>query len=280
MIKQTKKFWFLYISFTIILSISLYKITVKQINYKEIETQELNIRKLVSLVEISNNENTEIINPPDEPQIEPDENSNSNIKANDYWDYINTPLISVDFNSLINKNNDTVAWVKLNGTNINYPVVQTTDNNYYLHHAFDNSYNEAGWVYMDYRNNPEDFNQNTIIYGHGMNNNTIFGSLRYVVDSWWYENPDNHILKISTKYENTLWQVFSVYTIPEESYYLQTDFDDDEKFTEFLGNLSSRSFYNFGVQLNQNDKIVTLSSCYNNQLRVVLHAKLIKKEAR
>ncbi len=280
MIKQTKKFWFLYISFTIILSISLYKITVKQINYKEIETQELNIRKLVSLVEISNNENTEIINPPDEPQIEPDENSNSNIEANDYWDYINTPLISVDFNSLINKNNDTVAWVKLNGTNINYPVVQTTDNNYYLHHAFDNSYNEAGWVYMDYRNNPEDFNQNTIIYGHGMNNNTIFGSLRYVVDSWWYENPDNHILKISTKYENTLWQVFSVYTIPEESYYLQTDFDDDEKFTEFLGNLSSRSFYNFGVQLNQNDKIVTLSSCYNNQLRVVLHAKLIKKEAR
>lgn len=280
MIKQTKKFWLLYISFTIILSISLYKITVKQINYKEIETQELNIRKLVSLVEISNNENTEIINPPDEPQIEPDENSNSNIEANDYWDYINTPLISVDFNSLINKNNDTVAWVKLNGTNINYPVVQTTDNNYYLHHAFDNSYNEAGWVYMDYRNNPEDFNQNTIIYGHGMNNNTIFGSLRYVVDSWWYENPDNHILKISTKYENTLWQVFSVYTIPEESYYLQTDFDDDEKFTEFLGNLSSRSFYNFGVQLNQNDKIVTLSSCYNNQLRVVLHAKLIKKEAR
>ena len=280
MIKQTKKFWFLYISFTIILSISLYKITVKQINYKEIETQELNIRKLVSLVEISNNENTEIINPPDEPQIEPDENSNSNIEANDYWDYINTPLISVDFNSLINKNNDTVAWVKLNGTNINYPVVQTTDNNYYLHHAFDNSYNEAGWVYMDYRNNPEDFNQNTIIYGHGMNNNTIFGSLRYVVDSWWYENPDNHILKISTKYENTLWQVFSVYTIPEESYYLQTDFDDDEEFTEFLGNLSSRSFYNFGVQLNQNDKIVTLSSCYNNQLRVVLHAKLIKKEAR
>lgn len=280
MIKQTKKFWFLYISFTIILSISLYKITVKQINYKEIETQELNIRKLVSLVEISNNENTEIINPPDEPQIEPDENSNSNIEANDYWDYINTPLISVDFNSLINKNKDTVAWVKLNGTNINYPVVQTTDNNYYLHHAFDNSYNEAGWVYMDYRNNPEDFNQNTIIYGHGMNNNTIFGSLRYVVDSWWYENPDNHILKISTKYENTLWQVFSVYTIPEESYYLQTNFDDDEKFTEFLGNLSSRSFYNFGVQLNQNDKIVTLSSCYNNQLRVVLHAKLIKKEAR
>lgn len=280
MIKQTKKFWFLYISFTIILSISLYKITVKQINYKEIETQELNIRKLVSLVEINNNENTEIINPPDEPQIEPDENSNSNIEANDYWDYINTPLISVDFNSLINKNKDTVAWVKLNGTNINYPVVQTTDNNYYLHHAFDNSYNEAGWVYMDYRNNPEDFNQNTIIYGHGMNNNTIFGSLRYVVDSWWYENPDNHILKISTKYENTLWQVFSVYTIPEESYYLQTDFDDYEKFTEFLGNLSSRSFYNFGVQLNQNDKIVTLSSCYNNQLRVVLHAKLIKKEAR
>lgn len=275
--KQSKKFWFLYIIFTIVLTFSLYKITIKQINYRMIETQELDIRKLASIVEINDiNENTEIINPPDENN----ENQNVDSPPSDYWYYINMPLISVDFNSLIEKNSDTVAWIALNGTNINYPVVQATDNDYYLYHAYDHSDNQAGWVFMDYRNNPIEFSRNTIIYGHGMNNNTIFGTLRYIVENWWYNNPDNHIVKLSTPSENTLWQVFSIYTIPEETYYIQTDFTDNEEYNNFLSKLKARSIYDFNTELNENDKIITLSSCYNDDLRVVLHAKLIKKEKR
>lgn len=277
--KQSKKFWFLYIIFTIVLTFSLYKITVKQINYRMIETQELDIRKLASIIEISGiNEHTEIINPPNENTN--NENQDINDVPNDYWYYINMPLISVDFNSLIEKNSDTVAWIALNGTNINYPVVQATDNDYYLYHAYDHSDNQAGWVFMDYRNNPIEFSQNTVIYGHGMNNNTIFGTLRYIVESWWYNNPDNHIVKLSTPTENTLWQVFSIYTIPEETYYIQTDFNDNEEYNNFLSKLKARSIYNFNAELNENDKIITLSSCYNDELRVVLHAKLIKREVR
>ena len=242
-----------------------------------IETQELDIRKLASIVEISDiNDNTEIVNPPEEDTND----ENINFPPNDYWYYINLPLISVDFNSLIEKNPDTVAWIALNGTNINYPVVQTSNNDYYLHHAYDHSDNQAGWVFMDYRNNPIEFSRNTIIYGHGMNNNTIFGTLRYIVENWWYNNPDNHIVKLSTPSENTLWQVFSIYTIPEETYYIQTDFSNNEKYNEFLNKLKARSIYNFNAELNENDKIITLSSCYNDELRVVLHAKLIKREKR
>lgn len=248
-------------------------------NYRMIETQELDIRKLASIVEINDiNDKTEIINPPEENTN--DEDGNINTVPNDYWYYIDMPLISVDFNSLIEKNSDTVAWIQVNGTNINYPVVQATDNNYYLYHAYDHSDNQAGWVFMDYRNNPIEFDRNTIIYGHGMNNNTIFGTLRYIVESWWYNNPDNHIVKLSTPSENTLWQVFSIYTIPEESYYIQTDFIDDTEYNEFLNKLKLRSIYSFNTELNENDKIITLSSCYNNELRVVLHAKLIKREKR
>lgn len=277
--KQTKKFWVSYILFTIILSFSLYKITAKQINYREIESQEIDIRKLASIIEIKDmNDNTEIINPPEE-NIEPEE-PDINIPPNDYWYYINIPLISVDFNSLIAKNNDTVAWIALNGTNINYPVVQASDNDYYLYHAYDHSDNQAGWVFMDYRNDPIEFSKNTVIYGHGMNNNTIFGTLRYITENWWYNNPDNHIVKLSTPSENTLWQVFSVYTIPEETYYIQTDFIDNNTYKEFLSKLQARSIYNFNASINENDKIITLSSCYNNDLRVVLHAKLIKREKR
>ena len=284
MVKQTKKFWFLYISFTVILSIALYKITIKQINYKEIENQELDVRKLATIIQITENENVELINPPEEEIItEEPTTEQQNVETyipNDYWDYIKIPLISVDFNNLISKNKDTVAWLQLNGTNINYPVVQTSDNNYYLTHAFDGSYNQAGWVYMDYRNNPVEFDKNTIIYGHGMNNNTIFGTLRYIVENWWYTNPDNAIVKLSTPTENTLWQVFSVYTIPEEGYYLQTTFNDDKTYLEFLNTLNKRSIYNFNTEINEKDSIITLSSCYNNELRVVLHAKLIKREKR
>ena len=283
MIKQSKYFWILYITFTVILIISLYKITTKQIDYKMTEEQEKYVRNtIIKITEPdSNNENIEIVNPPIEP--EPDEEipkEDLSYLQNDYWYYINQPLISVDFSSLQAKNQDTVAWIMLNGTNINYPVVQTTDNNYYLHHAYDHTNNEAGWVYMDYRNNPKEFDQNTIIYGHGMNNNTIFGSLRYIVQDWWYTNADNHTVKLSTPSENTLWQVFSVYTIPEETYYLQTKFDDNTEYNKFLNELKSRSIYEFNADLNENDKILTLSSCYNNELRVVLHAKLIKREQR
>ena len=285
MVKQSKKFWFSYILFTIILIISLYKITNKQIDYKMIENQETDIRKDANIVEIeNNNENIELINPPEETIKE--ENNQQNIEPeqvyvqNDYWYYMNIPLISVDFNSLKNKNSDTVAWIQVNGTNINYPVVQATDNDYYLYHAYDRTDNQAGWVYMDFRNNPVEFDNNTIIYGHGMNNNTIFGTLRYIVENWWYNNQDNHIVKLSTPTENTLWQVFSVYTIPEESYYLQTNFSNDEEYTKFLTKLKSRSKFSFNTELNSQDKIITLSSCYNNELRVVLHAKLIKREKR
>ena len=85
-------------------------------------------------------------------------------KKDDYWDYIKMDMMSVDFSELKKKNPDTVGWIKVNGTNINYPVVQTKDNDYYLNHAYDKSKNSAGWIYADYRNNMKTFNKNTIIF--------------------------------------------------------------------------------------------------------------------
>ncbi len=274
--KQKKSFWILYITFTIVLTFSLYKITSKQIHRKELVFQENDLKQYVNSIKIiEDNNKTEIINPPEEQPQE-----DLSYLNNDYWYYIRQPLISVDFNSLKEKNQDTIAWIQLNGSNINYPVTQTTDNNYYLHHAYDHSYNEGGWVFMDYRNNNQDFDKNTIIYGHGMANDTIFGTLRYIVEYWWYSNPDNQIVKLSTPYENTMWQIFSVYTIPETSDYIQTNFETDEEYMNFLNTITNRSINFFNATPNTNDKILTLSSCYNDQLRVVLHAKLIKKETR
>ena len=108
----------------------------------------------------------------------------------------------------------------------------------------------------------------------------MFGSLRNILSSSWYNNTDNHIIKLSTPTENTLWQVFSVYHIETTNDYIQTEFRNDEEYQEFLDMLIGRSAVTFDTTVNANDKILTLSTCYNKTDKVVMHAKLIKREAR
>lgn len=228
------------------------------------------IEEIVEVQEIVEDEETtvELVN---EPEAEPE---------SDYWYYIKFPLIEVDFNELVKKNNDTVAWIKVNNTNINYPIVQASDNDYYLTRSYDKKWNDAGWVFMDYRNKNDFSNKNTIIYAHSRLDKTMFGSLSKALKADWYKNKDNHIINISTPNENSLWQIFSVYKIEAESYYITTDFDNDEEYLEFLNTLRSRSKYNFNVSLSSSDSIITLSTCYSDTERTVVHAKKIKKSLR
>ena len=253
--------------FVVIIAISGYEILKWNDDNKKIEEQANEIIENTDISLVKDNENTEIINEP-EDEFDP------------YWDYIKIPLINVDFDSLLETNQDTVGWIQVSGTNINYPVVQAGNNDYYLDHAFDESWNDAGWIFMDYRNDPDNFDENTIIYGHSRYDKSMFGSLRNIVNNDWYQNKDNHIVKFSTPTENTLWQVFSVYTIEAESYYITTDFNDDS-FKTWLETMQDRSKFDFNTTVNTNDKILTLSSCYTSDgIRVVLHAKLIKREVR
>ncbi len=224
----------------------------------------------VKVDEVKDNDNTEVI---DEEPTEPE-------KVSDYFYYITYPLINVDFESLLKTNNETVGWINVNNTNINYPFVQGINNTYYLNHSFDKSYNSAGWVFMDYRNNKEMNNKNTILYAHGRIDKTMFGSLYKTQYPAWYQNKSNHIIRISTPSVNMSYQIFSVYKIEEESYYIQTDFTSDDVYLEFLNIIKKRSKYDFNVVLNESDKIITLSTCANDKERYVVHAKLIKKSER
>lgn len=196
--------------------------------------------------------------------------------SNPYWDYIKMNLIDVNFSELEDINSDVCGWIQVNGTNINYPFVQTNNNDYYLTHSFYKDYNEAGWVFLDYRNNIQSLHQNTIIYAHSRIDTTMFGSLKKLLNSNWYNDKDNHIIKLSTKNQNTLWQVFSVYHIPTTSDYLKVDFDSPEQFSNFAKMLQDRSVYSFNTSVGGNDKILTLSTCYSNGEKMVMHAKLIK----
>ena len=256
------------IFFLSIFSFSANKVYSWYNDNKEVDNISDDVLKNTKVKEKKDNNNTENVNPPEDI-------------SNDYWDYIKINLLEVDFNELLKKNPDTVGWIEVKGTNINYPIVQTTDNSYYLTHAFDKTKNEAGWVFMDYRNDAVNFNQNTILYAHSRLTGSMFGSLKNILESSWYTNKNNHIIRLSTPTENTMWQVFSVYTIPKESYYITPNFNSNEAYQEFLNTMKSRSEVEFSAEVNTNDKILTLSTCKDNfGNRVVMHAKLIKKELR
>lgn len=201
-------------------------------------------------------------------------------KNDDYWYFVSLPLMNVNINELKSRNSDTVGFINVNNTNINYPFVQYIDNEFYLNHSFDKSKNEAGWVFLDYRNDKNLADKNNIIYAHSRLDKTMFGSLSKVFKKKWYTNRDNHIIRISTETENSMWQIFSVYKIPTESYYITTSFATDEAYNTFLDTIKSRSIYNFDVTLTSEDRILTLSTCYSEKEKTVVHAKLIKKTSK
>ena len=183
----------------------------------------------------------------------------------------------IDFEKLKEKNSDVVAWLKVNGTNIETTVVKTTDNDYYLTHNFNKEYNSAGWIFADYKNKVDGTDKNLVIYGHNMRDNSMFGSLKWVINEDWYNNEDNKYITLVTENETQIYEVFSVYQIEEEDYYIQTNFNTEKEFSTFLETIKKRSKKDFNVDVNKEDNILTLSTCANNnKYRVVLHAKKIR----
>ena len=182
----------------------------------------------------------------------------------------------VDFEKLKEKNSDIVAWLKVNGTNIETTVVKTTNNDYYLTHNFNKEYNSAGWIFADYKNKVDGTDKNLVIYGHNMRDDSMFGSLKWVINEDWYNNEDNKYITLITENETQVYEVFSVYQIEKEDYYIQTNFNTEKEFNTFAQTIKKRSKKDFNVDVNENDNILTLSTCANNnKYRVVLHAKKI-----
>ena len=182
-----------------------------------------------------------------------------------------------DLQALLQINKDTVGWLKVNNTNVDYPVVQYTDNDYYLNRNFKGQKDNSGWVFMDYRADNVNLSQNTIIFGHNMYySGVMFGTLYKAKYSSWYTKKENQIIEFDTLYENLKWQIFSIYVVPNTNDYLIADFSTEEKFNEFLNLITKRSIYNFNTPVAGNDKILTLSTCSNNgKNRLVIHAVLL-----
>ena len=185
----------------------------------------------------------------------------------------------IDFKSLKETNSDTVAYVKVNNTNIDYVVVKGNDNSYYLKHNFEKKWNVSGWIFADYHNNFDESDKNIIIFGHNTRDGSMFGTLKNTLNENWYKNNENQKIVLVTEMGTYYYQVFSTYSIKPEDYYINTEFNNNDEFDKFIKKLKSRSVYDYEIEVSGKDKILTLSSCIGDGTkRVVLHAKLIEME--
>ena len=179
----------------------------------------------------------------------------------------------VDFEKLKEINDEIVAYLKVYGTQVEYAVVQAKDNNYYLKRNLEKTYNVGGWIFLDYHNKLDGTDKNIVVYGHNMQDNSMFGSLKNILNEEWYNNEENCIIDFKTEKEAQKYQVFSVYKIEAEDYYIETEFSENE-FLQFIQTLKNRSIKNFNIDVSAEDSILTLSTCgASSKYRIVLHAK-------
>lgn len=190
--------------------------------------------------------------------------------------------VEIDFKKLSKINNDVVGWIFYNDNKINNPIVKTNNNEYYLNHSIYKKENQSGTIFMDYQNKNFD-DKNVVLYGHTTIDKSKFGSLKELInDKTFFDNEDKHYIKILDKDNNLLiYQIFSYYIYDAEEYYITTNFNDNNSFNKFLKTIKRRSKKDFKIDLNTNDHIITLSTCYgtgNTNKRIVVHGVRIEEE--
>lgn len=206
----------------------------------------------------------------------------SPIITTSYNDFITTspldlkPTIQKRFLPLLELNKEVIGWITINDTPINYPLVQHSDNQYYLTHDSTNADSIYGSIYIDHRNQSDLNNQNTLIYGHNMNNGSMFHALvNYKEQDFFNTHP---YIFVSNLYETFTYEVFSVYVVDADTETIGVNYKTNADFLDYISNCKSRSLFKKNITFNEGDQIITLVTCsYElNNARTIVQAKKIK----
>lgn len=186
---------------------------------------------------------------------------------------IDKTLYRVDFEKLRQMNEDVVGWIRFDEPEvINYPLVQTDDNDKYLTTTFEGNGNKVGTLFLDRINEADFEDENTFIYGHNMKNGSMFGRLRkYKKESFYKEYPYFYIY--TPKGQVYTYQIFSVEITNDTSESFQKQFGDETEYLMYIEEIQKKSLYDTGVTADADSRMVSLSTCTNvsEEERLVVH---------
>ncbi|MBR2829405.1 MAG: class B sortase [Solobacterium sp.] len=165
----------------------------------------------------------------------------------------------IDFAALAEINPDIRGWLRLADSVIDYPVVQTTDNEYYLTHLFSREVNRMGCIFIDYRNAPDFSDRNTAMYAHHMRNGSMFADLENYESQEWYEG--HRQLELETPQGKYVLEPFAGCLMSGTSDFVWLDFTDDREFLDYAGQMIAHSTFQSDITLEPDDRIVTMVTC-------------------
>lgn len=210
-----------------------------------------------------------VTEPPNETEEAPDEAEESV-----------EPVLTIDYEKLLATNREAIGWIRIDGTNVNYPVMQASDNNKYMSMNIYGEYSSAGTPFLDCTNNLEPLDSNLVIYGHnmGIGRTSAFSTLtKYKGYSHWSNYP---LIELNIKGKTDLWRIFAVleFNVEDLSSYNYTthNFLTQDDMQAFVDEAKERSSYDTGVEVTGEDHILTLSTCdrgtYGTKGRIVIMA--------
>lgn len=183
------------------------------------------------------------------------------------------------FDALLEQNENVVGWITIDGTQIDYPILQSDNNVDYLTENYNGKQSIAGSIFLDYRNDISTTDLNTIIYGHRMKDGSMFQDLIKYLDEDFFKA--HQTFTYDTLYESYEAEIFAVYNTLIDFNYIETDFASETEYAELLQQMQDKSRFTTDVDLDADDQIITLSTCdYEldpNNGRLVIQAKLTKK---
>jgi len=180
------------------------------------------------------------------------------------------------FESLHEINADIVGWISIADTSIDYPVVQHSDNDYYLDHNIEQKRSSRGAIFMDYRNEHALVDTHTVIYGHHMKDDSMFGELSKYKDENYYK--EHAIITLDTLEQPTRWQIFSVYVYSPDHQFFQYEFETEQQYSDYLNEIVESSMYSTDIEVTSKDQLLSLVTCtYEvSDARFIVHAKRVE----
>lgn len=240
----------------LVLCVSAVMLIRQTLQYREGEAEYAEAEALVELPDLSQ------LEPAPAPEPEPEETEEPEEEKPVYIDPYAGALAAMDFTALREVNSDVLGWILIPGTVISYPLLQGDDNSYYLNHTWKKWTNVVGSIFLECQNSPDLSDFNTVVYGHRMNNGSMFASLKYYKQqSYWAQHPKVYITDDNGAH---CYEIFAAYEISTAGDTYKLSFPTDQSKQAYIDYCLEKSVIDTGLTPTVYDKILTLSTCTGN----------------